>query len=61
MRKFTIPSFIRNSVESFTDHTAMAFVDEEGISYSELGKRIENTMTLLDILGIERGDKVALI
>ena len=61
MRKYTIPSFIRNSVESFKDNTALAFVDEKGISYFELGKRIETTMALFDILGIERGDKVALI
>jgi len=61
MRKYTIPSFIRDSVENFSGNTALAFVDEKGITYSELGVHIEKTVALLDILGITRGDKVALI
>ncbi len=61
MRKYTIPSFIRDSVENFSGNTALAFVDEKGITYSELGVHIEKTVALLDILGITRGDKVTLI
>ncbi len=61
MKKYTIPSLVRDSVNLFSNNTALAFVDEKGISYSELGKEIETTASLLDILGINKGDKVALI
>jgi len=61
MRKYTIPSFIRDSVVNYSENTALAFVDEKGITYSELGIKIEKTVALLDILGITKGDKVALI
>lgn len=61
MEKYTIPSFVRQSVISFSNYTALTFVDEEGITYSDLGKRIEKTASFLDILGINKGDKVALL
>jgi len=61
MKKFTIPSFIKDSVNNFSDNTALAFVGEKGITYTELGIKIKETVALLDILGIEKGDKVALI
>ena len=61
MKKYTIPSFIRNSTEEFYNNIALAFVDDKGITYSELGKKIEETVALLQLSGIERGDKIALI
>ena len=61
MKKYTIPSFLRNSVERFSDQIALSFIDETGISYRNLGNKIEETVALLSILGIERGDKVAMI
>jgi long-chain acyl-CoA synthetase len=61
MKKYTIPSFLRNSVEIFSDQIALTFIDETGISYRDLGNKIEETVALLSILGIERGDKVAMI
>lgn len=61
MKKYTIPSLVRNSVNSFTNNIALSFVDEEGISYSGLGKKVEHIASLLDILGINKNDKVALI
>ncbi len=61
MNKFTIPSFIRNSTETFQNNIALSFIDEEGISYAELGRKIEGFVSLLDILGVKKGDKIAVI
>ena len=61
MRKFTIASFIRDSTEKYQDTVALTFIDEKGITYSELGEKIEEFVSLLDILGIKKGDKVAII
>lgn len=61
MEKFTIPSFIDNSVKNFSDLTALSFVDDKSISYAELGRKIEEIVALLNILGMGKGDKIALI
>lgn len=39
----------------------MSYVGEEGISYKELGIKIQNTAGLLEVLEVKKNDKVAII
>ncbi len=61
MKKLTISSILRNAIESKGEKIAMTYVGEEGVSYRELGIRIEKTAGLLNHLGIEKGDRVAIL
>ena len=61
MKKYTIPSFIKDSIHSYGEKTALTFLDEKGVSYAELGEKINELSTLLGNLGIKAFDKVAII
>ncbi len=56
----TLKSLIDNAVQSFPDNPSIAFIDNEPISYSQLGKEIERVADLLFSYGLKKGDKVAL-
>ncbi len=62
MEKFTVCELINQSVRDFPDKTAMKFVEsEDGISYGALGIKVQSLAGYLDVLGIKKGDKVALL
>ena len=61
MGKLTISSILRNSIQNRGDKIAMTFVGEEGLSYKELGNRIEYLAGLLNHYGIQKGDRVAVL
>jgi long-chain acyl-CoA synthetase len=61
METLTISSLLSNSFENKADNIALSFVGEQGITYSELKTKIQNTAGLLKILKIKKGDRVALL
>jgi len=59
--KLTIPSLFYNSVEKFADKNSLVFTGEENFSYRQMGEKAELVATLLSVLGIKQGDKVAIL
>jgi long-chain acyl-CoA synthetase len=57
----TLKSIIDYSVKKFAQMPSVSFVDGEPITYSELGKKMEEISILLFSLGLKKGDKVALL
>lgn len=57
----TIQAMLRNSFEQFADQPAVGFVDQQTLTYSDLKDEIENQVFRLRQLGIEPGDRVALL
>ncbi len=59
--KLTIPELLRNSVENFADNNSLVFAGEQKYTYSQMGADVEKVASLLSLLGIEKGDKVAIL
>ena len=59
-KPLTLKSIIDYSVKNFSTMPSVSFVEGTPITYSELGKKIEETASKLFALGLEKGDKVAL-
>lgn len=59
--KYTIPLLLQNSVSQFADCTSLVFAGEKNYTYRELGEDVKSTAGLLKKLGIEQGDKVAIL
>jgi len=59
--KLTLPAMFYNSVEKFADNTSIVFVGEENYTYKNMGEDVELLAELLIQLGVERGDKVAIL
>ncbi|GAB7087656.1 AMP-binding protein [Marinifilum fragile] len=59
--KFTFPSLFENSVQKFGDCNAMALVGQKPFTYKEIDATIKSLMAFYEKLGIEPGDKVALL
>ncbi|MFA8435537.1 MAG: AMP-binding protein [Marinifilaceae bacterium] len=59
--QLTFPAQFHHSRSKFGNCNAMAFVGQEPITYNELGEQIEALIFFLEQLGIERGDKVAIL
>lgn len=57
----TIPDLLKKSVQENKNHTALAFVGEDGYTYSEMFQQIEETSKLLQKLGVKQLDKVAIL
>lgn len=60
-KPLTIQSLINYSIQHFADKPSVSFVDSEPITYAELGKKIDEVSSMLFSLGLEKGDKVALL
>lgn len=56
-----IPDLLKKSVQENKNHTALAFVGEDGYTYSEMFQQIEETSKLLQKLGVKQLDKVAIL
>jgi len=61
LENFTLKSLIDRSISLYPDQPALAKISQEPISYSELGKRIQETIRMLQSNGIQKGDKVAVL
>ena len=57
----TIRDVLNRSRVQYTDQPSLAFVGEQPLTYSHLSIHVRNTSGLLITLGIEKGDKVAIL
>ena len=56
----TLKSLFEYSLEHYTERPAVSFVNEEPMTYGELGQKVEAIQETLRMYGIRRGDRVAL-
>jgi len=59
--RLTLPALFATAAGRFGERPAMALVGETPISYRELNQRISAVMAWLQKLGIEKGDRVAIL
>ncbi|MHA1711870.1 MAG: long-chain-fatty-acid--CoA ligase [Candidatus Freyarchaeota archaeon] len=59
-RGVSLYEMFRRSCEDFAERTALIFITRK-ISYKELGSYVEKLATALSFLGVEKGDRVALL
>jgi long-chain acyl-CoA synthetase len=59
--KYTIPDMLQESVKNFAEKTSLVYAGEENYTYRQLGDDVVKIAGLLNILGVENGDKVALL
>lgn len=57
----TLPGLFAKTVRNFGQRPALALIGQPPITYTELNKKIEKVTRLLEELGIEPGDKVAIL
>ena len=60
-KKYTIPAMLQESVKQFAEKTSLVFTGEENYTYRQMGDDIARAAALLKQLGIEKGDKVAIL
>ena len=58
--KLSFSSIIPDVVSKYSNNKALGFVDEELMTYAEMGKRIDAVKAFLEALEIKKGDKVAI-
>ncbi len=56
----TLKGILNYSVENFTEREAFSFLDEEAITYGDVGKTAASLGFLLEQMNIRQGDKVAI-
>lgn len=61
LKKLTIPSFIDHSVKVFGDRISLVYAGENDYTYHNLGRDIRLVAEMLIELGIQKGDKVAVL
>jgi long-chain acyl-CoA synthetase len=57
----TLGELIKSSSEKFGNFPALGFVGEKPVTYSEISKKVDHIIALLERQGIEPGDKVAIL
>ncbi len=60
-RKLTIPAMLQNSFREFANNNSLVFVGEEERTYAQLEKEIKTAALQLQSIGIQKGDKVAIL
>ena len=60
-KPLTIPSFFNRSVREYAGRPAVSFVNGTPITYAELGRQVDELARKLYALGLQPGDKVALL
>ncbi|MGD9976882.1 MAG: AMP-binding protein [Bacteroidales bacterium] len=61
LKMLTIRDIFSRSRMAYSNRPALAFVGDEAISYADMAILVRNVSGLLNTLGIQKGDKVALI
>ncbi|HAF28716.1 MAG TPA: AMP-dependent synthetase [Bacteroidales bacterium] len=61
LKNQTLPSLLKNSVELYANNTALSYVNEESLTYTELNSEIEKIKKLLVSQGVKKEDKVAIL
>ena len=59
--RYTLPARFAQIVTEFGSRPSLSFVGEEPYSYTELNRRIDALIRLLEDLGVQPGDKVAIL
>jgi len=59
-KQLTFSSIIPQVVEKYANNKALGFVDEEYLSYTQMGKKIDALKAFLEALGIKPGDRVVI-
>jgi long-chain acyl-CoA synthetase len=59
--KYTIPAFLQKSLKKFTDHNSLVFAGENKYTYREMGDDVKRVAALLKKMGINKGEKVAIL
>lgn len=59
-KSYSFSTFIPDVVAKFSDRKALGFVDEEYITYSQMGKQIEAARAFLEALELSPGDRVVI-
>jgi len=59
--KLTILNLIKESVDKYAGKNSLVFAGEKNYTYRELGVDIEKVASLLSVLGVGKGDKVAVL
>ncbi|MFW6310387.1 MAG: AMP-binding protein [Prolixibacteraceae bacterium] len=59
--KLTLPTLLSESVKKYADKTSLVFVGEDNYTYSQMGEDIQKLAHLLQLLGVNKGDKVAIL
>ncbi|HKL68022.1 MAG TPA: AMP-binding protein [Bacteroidales bacterium] len=57
----TFQSLVRNSAEKYGDKHALSFIDEDTYSFNDILSNVESLIAYLEKLGIEKGDRVAVL
>ncbi|MBT3749043.1 MAG: AMP-binding protein, partial [Bacteroidetes bacterium] len=63
MKKFdtlTFSAIIPEVVAKYANHKALGFVDEEALTYAQMGEEIEAAIAFLEALDVKSGDKVVI-
>lgn len=60
-RKLTFPSLFEATLKKFGNCNAMALIGQSPLTYNEVNARIKSLMALYEGLGVEPGDRVALL
>lgn len=58
--KLNFATLIPEVVSKFANHNALGFVDEEMMTYAEMGRKISAVKVFLEALEIKQGDKVVI-
>ena len=57
----TLYEVVKHSVEKFSSRIAFTMIDNEDVTYKEVGERIEKVQNMLRDAGVGAGDKVAIL
>jgi len=61
LEKLTLPSLLKRSVGLYAENKASGKVGEEAFTYNEFNTKVQDTIKILRINGITKGDKVLLL
>jgi long-chain acyl-CoA synthetase len=61
IERFTIPEILEKSSKRYASRSALSMVGGEAISYRDLEPRTRRIAALLTLLGVKKGDRVALL
>lgn len=59
-KHLTFSTIIPEVVEKYANRKALGFVDEEALTYTQMGKQIDAVKAFLEALDIKPGDKVVI-
>lgn len=57
----TLSAVFENSIKTFADEMASAFIDEEPITFRQFGEKVRKLREALRLRGVTAGDKIALL